>query len=179
MSILLNLPELKKEAKHLSIAQLEAVESAIKEVQFLRAQEKDVIQQLESMAKEHGFTLERLGYVQANIKMHAGKSKITPKRMPKPKFKPLRAHSQYFFTDELGQFLLLKAHTMKRSLANRGIEVVPYLSLSSERKKSADIQISEAIDQALISYNSKVDTWNALAAENGLELLSKKTKADL
>ena len=91
----------------------------------------------------------------------------------KPKFKTINKESQFFYVDA-GKLHLLKTHTMKKALLDRGIKVVPFHKVDSKYSKEIEALLAEAGTQAIENFNSKVDVWNAYAQANGEEILSKK-----
>lgn len=176
MSILLDKRELKKAAKELTLVKLTDVIETLNNVLAERQKEVELISQLEQLAKSQGFTLEQLGYKLSNdvavtdTPVSAAKS---DKRPTKPKFKTINKESQYFYV-EAGQLQLLRTHTMKKGLQERGIEVVPVSKVDKKYAKQIDSLIAEATAQATENFNAKVDAWNEWAAANGEEILSKK-----
>ena len=176
MSILLDKRELKKAAKELTLVKLTDVIDTLNNVLAERQKEVELINQLEQLAKSQGFTLEQLGYKLSNdvavtdTPVSAVKS---DKRPTKPKFKTINKESQYFYV-EAGQLQLLRTHTMKKGLQERGIEVVPISKVDKKYAKQIDSLIIEATAQATENFNAKVDAWNEWAAANGEEILSKK-----
>ncbi|MCT8124696.1 H-NS histone family protein [Alishewanella sp. BS5-314] len=176
MSILLDKRELKKAAKELSLVKLQEVISTLNAVIAEREKEAEIIGQLEQLAKSQGFTLEQLGYKLSNDVISSPiqqDNTETGKRPVKPKFKTINKDKQYFYLEN-GQLNLLRTHTMKKGLQERGVEVVPVTKVDKKYAKQVDAIIAEATAQALENYNSKVDAWNEWAAVNGEEILSKK-----
>ena len=177
MSILLDKRELKKAAKELSLVKLQDVIATLNDLVNERKKEADLIAQLELMAKSQGFTLEQLGYklnkeVLSSDREH-GDAGGASKRPTKPKLKSINKEKQYFYIEN-GQLHLLRTHTMKKGLQERGIKVVPVTGVDKKHTKQVDALIAEATTQAIENYNSKVDVWNEWASVNGEEVLSKK-----
>ena len=176
MSILLDKRELKKAAKELTLVKLTDVIETLNNVLAERQKEVELISQLEQLAKSQGFTLEQLGY-KLNNDVVASEDKPashkTDKRPTKPKFKTINKDSQYFYVEN-GQLQLLRTHTMKKGLQDRGIDVVPVSKVDKKYAKQIDSLISEATTQAVENFNSKVDAWNEWASANGEEILTKK-----
>lgn len=176
MSILLDKRELKKAAKELSLVKLQDVIATLNTVIAEREKEAELIGQLEQLAKSQGFTLEQLGYKLNNDVIGSDSQQddsASGKRPTKPKFKTINKDKQYFYV-EGGQLNLLRTHTMKKGLQERGVEVLPVSKVDKKHAKQVDALIAEATAQALENYNSKVDAWNEWAAANGEEILSKK-----
>lgn len=175
MSILLDKRELKKAAKELTLVKLTDVIDTLNSVLAERQKEVELIAQLEQLAKSQGFTLEGLGYKLNNeVATDSGEpAQKSEKRPTKPKFKTINKASQYFFIEN-GVLQLLRTHTMKKGLQQRGIDVVPVTKLDKKYAKQVDQLITEATRQAVDNYNAKVDSWNEWAAANAEEILSKK-----
>lgn len=176
MSILLDKRELKKAAKELTLAKLTDVIDTLNSVLAERQKEVELIGQLEQLAKSQGFTLEQLGYKLNNdglVSDTGESSDKADKRPTKPKFKTINKENQYFYIEN-GQLLLLRTHTMKKGLQERGIEVVPLAKVDKKYAKQVDKLIAEATTQAVENFNGKVDAWNEWAAANGEEILTKK-----
>lgn len=176
MSILLDKRELKKAAKELTLAKLTDVIEILNGVLAERQKEVELIAQLEQLAKSQGFTLEQLGYKLNNdVLIVEGADTLVKadKRPTKPKFKTINKESQYFYVEE-GKLHLLRTHTMKKGLLDRGIDVVPVSKVDKKYAKQIDSLISEATAQAVENFNAKVDAWNEWAAANAEEILSKK-----
>lgn len=177
MNILLDKRELKKAAKELSVVKINEVIATLHEVLTDRQREIDTIDKLQAFAKEQGFTLEQLGYKLSNDSVISTESiEVDTKssgRPTKPKFKTINVESQFFYVEE-GKLCLLKTHTMKKGLIDRGIEVFPYSKV--DRKFSSQVKplLDAAIKQATESFNIKVDIWNEWAKNNGEEVLSIK-----
>ena len=87
--------------------------------------------------------------------------------------KTINKESQFFYVDAR-KLHLLKTHTMKKALLDRGIKVVPFHKVDSKYSKEIEALLAEAGTQAIENFNSKVDVWNAYAQANGEEILSKK-----
>ncbi|MBZ9610164.1 H-NS family histone-like protein [Rheinheimera maricola] len=176
MSILLDKRELKRAAKELTLGKLTDVIETLNQVLADRQKEVELISQLEQLAKSQGFTLEQLGYKQ-NIDVVAVDTQDSQaksdKRPTKPKFKTINKDSQYFYV-ESGKLQLLRTHTMKKGLQQRGIDVMPVAKVDKKFAKQIDGLIAEATTQAVENFNAKVDAWNEWAAANGEEILTKK-----
>src|SRR5690606_14235317 len=176
MSILLDKRELKKAAKELTLAKLTDVIETLNAVLADRQKEVELISQLEQLAKSQGFTLEQLGYKLNHDGFVADSAENTDKverRPTKPKFKTISKENQYFYIED-GQLMLLRTHTMKKGLQERGIEVMPLTKVDKKYAKQIDKLIAEATAQAVENFNSKVDARNEWAAANAEEILSKK-----
>lgn len=177
MSILLDKRELKKAAKELSVIKINEVISTLNEVLADRQREIDAIEKLQAFAKEQGFTLEQLGYKLSNDSIiSAETAEVETKssgRPTKPKFKTINVESQFFYVED-GKLCLLKTHTMKKGLVDRGIEVFPFSKV--DKKFSAQVQplLDAATAQATESFNAKVDVWNEWAKAHGEEILVKR-----
>lgn len=175
MSILLDKRELKKAAKELTLIKLTEVIETLNNIVAERQNEVEVINQIEQLAKSQGFTLEQLGYKLNNetvAELQHGSEK-SDKRPTKPKFKSIKKDSQYFYIEN-SELHLLRTHTMKKGLQDRGVDVIPVSKVDKKYAKKIDTLIADATAQALENYNSKVDAWNDWAAANGEEILSKK-----
>ncbi|MBU1308356.1 MAG: H-NS histone family protein [Gammaproteobacteria bacterium] len=176
MSILLDKRELKKAAKELSLVKLTDVINVLNAVLAERQKEVELIAQLEQLAKSQGFTLEQLGYKLNNDVVVLEGAEHQPKadkRPTKPKFKTINKESQYFYVED-GKLQLLRTHTMKKGLQERGIEVVPVSKVDKKYAKQIDGLITEATAQAVENFNAKVAAWNEWAAANAEEILTKK-----
>lgn len=175
MSILLDKRELKKAAKELTLVKLTEVIETLNSIVAERQNEVEVISQLEQLAKSQGFTLEQLGYKLNNDavpELQQG-SVQSGKRPTKPKFKTINKDSQYFYVEN-GRLNLLRTHTMKKGLQERGVDVVPVSKVDKKYAKQIDTLIADATAQAIDNYNSKVDAWNEWATANSEEILTKK-----
>jgi uncharacterized coiled-coil protein SlyX len=176
MSILLDKRELKKAAKELTLAKLTDVIDTLNQVMAERQKEVELISQLELLAKSQGFTLEQLGYKLNNdvLLVEPQDGTVRSDRRPtKPKFKTINKESQYFYVEN-GKLYLLRTHTMKGGLQQRGIDVVPVAKVDKKYAKQIDALIADATLQAVENFNAKVDAWNEWAAANNEEILSKK-----
>lgn len=175
MSLLLDKRELKKAAKELTLAKLNEVLETLQSVVKERQAELDAINEIERFAREKGFTLEQLGYKQVQDVVVAEVIQATndTKRPVKPKFKTLNKESQYFYVED-GKLQLLRTHTMKKGLQERGIEVMPVANVDKKFAKDVEHLLAEATEQATINYNQKVLIWNNWASENGGEILAQR-----
>ncbi|HJS14838.1 MULTISPECIES: H-NS family histone-like protein [Rheinheimera] len=175
MSLLLDKKELKKAAKEITTVKLHEVIETLNSVLAERQKETEVLSQIRALAKAQGFTLEQLGYqLNADVVVsHDDDSESKGKRPVKPKFKTINKESQFFYVDA-GKLHLLKTHTMKKALVDRGIKVVPFHKVDGKYSKDIEALLAEAGTQAVENFNSKVDVWNAYAQANGEEILSKK-----
>lgn len=175
MSLLLDKKELKKAAKEITTVKLHEVIETLNSVLAERQKETEVLSQIRALAKAQGFTLEQLGYqLNADVVVsHDDDTESKGKRPVKPKFKTINKESQFFYVDA-GKLHLLKTHTMKKALLDRGIKVVPFHKVDSKYSKDIEALLAEAGTQAIENFNSKVDVWNAYAQANGEEILSKK-----
>jgi hypothetical protein len=175
MSLLLDKKELKKAAKEITTVKLHEVIETLNAVLAERQKETEVLSQIRALAKAQGFTLEQLGYqLNADVVVsHDDDSESKGKRPVKPKFKTINKESQFFYVDA-GKLHLLKTHTMKKALVDRGIKVVPFHKVDGKYSKDIEALLAEAGTQAVENFNSKVDVWNAYAQANGEEILSKK-----
>lgn len=174
MSLLLDKKELKKAAKEITTVKLHEVIETLNSVLAERQKETEVLSQIRALAKAQGFTLEQLGYqLNADVVVSYDDSESNGKRPVKPKFKTINKESQFFYVDS-GKLHLLKTHTMKKALVDRGIKVVPFHKVEGKYSKDIEALLAEAGTQAVENFNSKVDVWNAWAQANGEEILSKK-----
>jgi len=177
MNILLDKRELKKAAKELSVVKINEVISTLNEVLSERQREIQTIEKLQAFAKEQGFTLEQLGYKLSNdLIVSADDSEETIKtsgRPTKPKFKTINIESQFFYIEN-GNLCLLKTHTMKNGLIERGIDVFPYSKVDRTRIAQVQPLIDAATAQATESFNAKVDVWNEWAKSNSEVILEKR-----
>jgi len=176
MSILLDKRELKKAAKELTLVKLTDVIETLNAVLAERQKEVELITQLEQLAQSQGFTLEQLGYKLNNDVSGIADTSVADKadkRPTKPKFKTINRDSQYFYVEN-GELQLLRTHTMKKGLQDRGIDVVPVNKVDKKYAKQIDNLITDATAQAVENFNAKVDAWNEWAAANAEEILSKK-----
>jgi hypothetical protein len=178
MSLLLDKRELKKAAKELSVQKLQEVISTLNEVVAERHKESEAAQKIREYALSQGFTLEQLGFRQvaevaviesADVAEEQGQGK----RPTKPKFKTINKETQYFYVDN-GALQLLKTHTMKQGLKDRGIDVFTFADVPAKFAGNVDALIAEATAQAVENFNAKVDVWNVWAQENNDEILSKR-----
>ncbi|MDZ7867772.1 MAG: H-NS histone family protein [Rheinheimera sp.] len=178
MSLLLDKRELKKAAKELSVLKLQEVIDVLKSVLDERQKESEVLDKVREFARAQGFTLEQLGY-----KLNAEGTVVIShdeepqqddaKRPVKPKFKTINKESQFFYVEN-GQLQLLKTHTMKKALNDKGIEVVPFSKVEKKYVKQIDALLADATSQALVNFNAKVDVWNEWAAVHHEEILVKR-----
>ncbi len=178
MSLLLDKRELKKAAKELSVVKLQEVIDVLKSVLDERQKESEVLDKVREFARAQGFTLEQLGY-----KLNAEGTVVIShdeepqqddsKRPVKPKFKTINKESQFFYVEN-GQLQLLKTHTMKKALNDKGIEVVPFAKVEKKYVKQIDALLADATSQALVNFNAKVDVWNEWAAVHHEEILVKR-----
>jgi hypothetical protein len=174
VSLLSDKKELKKAAKELTLVKLTEVIETLNSVMAERQQEVEVIARLEQYAKDQGFTMEQLGYKQSSDVVIAERSEISSVKRPvKPKFKTINKYSQFFYVEN-GQLHLLRTHTMKKGLQQRGIEVVPLAAVDKKFANDIDTLIAEATLQAAENFNSKVLIWNEWAVANGAEILDKR-----
>ena len=175
MSLLLDKRELRKAAKELTLAKLNDVIDTLQSVLAERQGEIEAINEIERFAREKGFTLEQLGYKQIQDRVPTIDDHVPndTKRPVKPKFKTLNKDSQYFYVEN-GKLHLLRTHTMKKGLQDRGIEVLPANKVDKKLAKEIDHLLADALEQAVSNFNSKVVTWNAWAKENGGEILSTR-----
>lgn len=176
MSLLLEKRALKKAAKELTLVKLTEAIEVLNSVLADRQQEVELIEQLESLAKSQGFTLEQLGYKQStdavSVEDSSHKAKVS-KRPVKPKFKTINKDSQYFYVED-GELKLLRTHTMKKGLQARGIKIMPVAKVDAKYNADVERLIIEATEQAVENFNSKVVSWNEWAKANGGEILTKK-----
>lgn len=177
MSILLDKRELKKAAKELSVTKINEAINILNEVLADRQREIETIEKLQAFAKEQGFTLEQLGYKLSNEVIsptEVVEAESKPSGRPtKPKFKTINVESQFFYV-EAGKLCLLKTHTMKKGLIERGIDVFPYSKVDKQFSSQVKPLLDSATAQATESFNAKVDIWNEWAKNHGEEILSKK-----
>lgn len=176
MSLLLDKRELKKAAKELPLVKLTEVIETLHAVLAERQKEVELISQIQQLAQSQGFTLEQLGYKLNNELVSSDdneSSSESSSRPVKPKFKTINKESQFFYV-ESGELNLLRTHTMKKGLQDRGISVVPTGEVDKKYAKQVDKLIAEATEQAVENFNKKVDIWNEWAAVNGGEILEKR-----
>lgn len=178
MSVLLDKRELKKAAKELTVTKLHEVIEVLNSVLEERAKESEVLDKVREYAKSQGFTLEQLGYKLNSdgvaVAVVENEVVITEGKRPvKPKFKTINKESQFFYVEN-GQLQLLKTHTMKKGLQDRGIEVMPFSTVESKYSQQVDGLLADAAAQALANFNSKVDLWNEWAQLNNEEILEKR-----
>jgi uncharacterized protein YihD (DUF1040 family) len=177
MSILLDKRELKKAAKELSVLKINEVINALQEVLTDRQREIETIEKLQAFAKEQGFTLEQLGYKLSSDTIKSDvvdEDQSRPSSRPtKPKFKTMNVESQFFYVEN-GKLCLLKTHTMKKGLIERGIDVFPFSKVAKKLSSQVQPLLDEAIAQATESFNAKVDVWNEWAKAHGEEILAKR-----
>lgn len=178
MSLLLDKRELKKAAKELTVLKLQEVIDVLTSVLDERQKESEVLAKVREFAKAQGFTLEQLGYkLNADgmaVAVDADESaEADSKRPVKPKFKTINKESQFFYVEN-GSLQLLKTHTMKKGLQERGISVVPFSKVEKKYIKQVDALLEDAGKQALANFNSKVEVWNDWAAQHNEEILAKR-----
>ncbi len=176
MSLLLDKRELKKAAKELPLVKLTEVIETLNAVLAERQKEVELISQIQQLAQSQGFTLEQLGYKLNNELVASDDNEASSEsssRPVKPKFKTINKESQFFYVEN-GELNLLRTHTMKKGLQDRGISVVPTGEVDKKYAKQVDKLIAEATEQAVENFNKKVDIWNEWAAVNGGEILEKR-----
>ncbi|EJI84062.1 hypothetical protein AEST_28960 [Alishewanella aestuarii B11] len=175
MSLLLDKRELKKAARELTLAKLNDVLETLQSVLAERQSELDAINEIERLAREKGFTMEQLGYKQVQEVVASTPASVSSddKKPVKPKFKTLNKDSQYFYVEN-GKLQLLRTHTMKKGLQDRGIDVVPAAKVDKKFAKDIERLLTEATEQAVANFNQKVAIWNAWAAANGGEILQSR-----
>lgn len=179
MSLLLDKRELKKAAKELSVLKLQEVIEVLQSVLAEREKESEALEMVRQFAKAQGFTLEQLGYRQSaeaavvTVVEESAAVVEDSKRPIKPKFKTINKESQYFYV-EGGALNLLKTHTMKKALQERGIDVVAFNKVDKKYVKQIDGLLVEATKQAVENFNAKVDVWNEWAAAHNEEILEKR-----
>lgn len=174
MSLFLDKRELKKAAKELALVKLTDVIETLNGVLAERQQEVELIAQFEQMAKAQGYTMEQLGYKQSSDVVVAESTESRGNKRPvKPKFKTINKDSQFFYVEH-GQLQLLRTHTMKKGLQQRGIQVVPLANVDKKFAKDIDKLIADATAQAVENFNTKVTVWNEWAAVNGGEILEQR-----
>lgn len=176
MSLLLDKRELKKAAKELPLVKLTEVIETLNAVLAERQKEVELISQIQQLAQSQGFTLEQLGYKLNNELVASDDNEASSEsssRPVKPKFKTINKESQFFYVEN-GELNLLRTHTMKKGLQDRGISVVPTGEVDKKYAKQVDKLIAEATEQAVENFNKKVDIWNEWATVNGGEILEKR-----
>ncbi|WP_333608249.1 H-NS family histone-like protein [Arsukibacterium sp.] len=175
MSILLDKRELKKAAKELTLVKLNDVIETLNAVLAERHQEVELVNHLEQIAKEKGYTFEQLGYKRAAdlVVTDAQPAEQHSARPVKPKFKTINKDKQMFYVEN-GSLHLLATHTMKKGLQERGISVVPLSQVDKKFAKDTDKLIAEATAKAVDNFNAKVVVWNAWATEHGGEILTPR-----
>lgn len=174
-NVLLSNRELKQLAKTLTIPAIENAITVLQSVLSERSREQTVINNLKAMAEQNGYTLEQLGLVstQTTISTPAKTAEKGNERPIKPKLKTINLENQLFYVED-GSLKLLRTHTMKASLAERGISMLLPRDLTDEQLQKAATLIEEAKQIALQSYNEKVDVWNEYANRVGDEILEKR-----
>jgi 2-phospho-L-lactate guanylyltransferase (CobY/MobA/RfbA family) len=174
-NVLLVNRELKQLAKNITIAGIENAISVLQSVLAERSREQKVIADLKAMAEQSGYTLEQLGLVstQSTISNPAKSAEKTEQRPIKPKLKTINLENQLFYVED-GSLKLLRTHTMKNALNERGISMINPKDLTAEQLEQAQQLIKNATEVAMSSFNEKVDIWNEYATKTGLELLAKK-----
>jgi hypothetical protein len=178
MSLLLDKRELKKAAKELTVVKLQEVIEVLNSVLEERQKETEVLDKVREFARAQGFTLEQLGYklnADTLITVAEDNTEVAEdsKRPVKPKFKTINRESQFFYVEN-GALQLLKTHTMKKALNERGIDVVPFAKVEKKYVKQVDALLSEATTQAVANFNAKVEIWNEYAAAHNEEILQKR-----
>lgn len=174
MSLLLNKKELRKSAKELTVVNLRHAIECLTEVLESRQKEAEAIEQIKQLAKSQGYSLEQLGFqVHHELIAETAKDKQPSQRPVKPKLKTLNKEKQYFYI-ESGQLMHLKTHTMKKSLRDKGIEVMPFAAVPKKYIKDVAALLAEAEKQAIQNYNAKVQIWNDWAQANNEETLAPK-----
>lgn len=178
MSLLLDKRELKKAAKELTVVKLQEVIDVLNSVLEERQKETEVLDKVREFARAQGFTLEQLGYkLNADVLVTVAEDSADvaedSKRPVKPKFKTINKDSQFFYVEN-GALQLLKTHTMKKALNERGIEVVPFAKVEKKYVKQVDALLADATTQAVANFNAKVDVWNEYAAAHNEEILQKR-----
>lgn len=178
MSLLLDKRELKKAAKELTVVKLQEVIEVLNSVLEERQKETEVLDKVREFARAQGFTLEQLGYklnADALVQVTEDTADVNEdkKRPVKPKFKTINKESQFFYVEN-GALQLLKTHTMKKALNERGIEVVPFAKVEKKYVKQVDALLADATTQAVANFNAKVDVWNEYAAAHNEEILQKR-----
>lgn len=178
MSLLLDKRELKKAAKELTVVKLQEVIEVLNSVLEERQKETEVLDKVREFARAQGFTLEQLGYklnADALVTVAEDSADVAEdsKRPVKPKFKTINKDSQFFYVEN-GALQLLKTHTMKKALNERGIEVVPFAKVEKKYVKQVDALLADATTQAVANFNAKVDVWNEYAAAHNEEILQKR-----
>lgn len=179
MSLLLDKRELKKAAKELSVVKLQEVIDVLNSVLAERQEETEFLAELKEFVKAKGYTLEQLGYKRSVDGVITAVSEVeesdvsSTKRPIKPKYKTINPESQYFYVEN-GNLQLLKTHTMKKSLNDRGIAVIGFKQVESKYQNQITTLLEEAAVQAVANFNAKVDVWNEWAAANNEEILEKR-----
>ncbi len=181
MSLLLDKRELKKAAKELSVLKLQEVIEVLQSVMTEREKEAEALELVRQFAKAQGFTLEQLGYRQSvdapavtAVATEEVESVVDDSKRPiKPKFKTINKESQYFYVDG-GVLNLLKTHTMKKALQERGIDVVAFDKVDKKYRDQVAGLLSDATAQAIENFNAKVDVWNEWAKAHNDEILEKR-----
>ena len=85
----------------------------------------------------------------------------------------INKESQYFYVDG-GVLNLLKTHTMKKALQERGIDVVAFDKVDKKYRDQVAGLLSDATAQAIENFNAKVDVWNEWAKAHNDEILEKR-----
>ena len=172
--ILLDKKELKKAAKEISVFKIKEAIEVLQSVIEDREKEMKAIEDIKAYAKQQGFSLEQLGFSLSNAPIIQDEEPVVSQNRPvKPKLKTLNPESQFFYV-EGNKLFLLKTHTMKKALEEKGLTVVPFSKVEKKYTSSIPALIEEATKQATESYNQKVDVWNDWAATNNEVILEKK-----
>ena len=169
---MLNPKDIKAQAKHLSIVQLQTAISYLNEVVKERENEARVLREIEELAASRGVTLRQLGLVYLSGEDETTREDTKKSDRPiKPKFKRFNPESMFFYTEN-GEFKMLITHTMKKVLLERGIDIIPYHKLSKSQKEQALKLVEQAMEVSKENFNAKVVVWNAYADKHGLDKLS-------
>ncbi|MEE2001244.1 H-NS histone family protein [Alkalimonas sp. MEB108] len=173
MSLLVNKKELKKAAEELSVIKLQDVIRQLNDVLEERQREAETIEELKALAKQKGFSLQQLGFQVQHELVSTEVVAPADKRPVKPKLKTINKEKQYFYV-EAGKLQLLKTHTMKQGLRDRGIDILAYSDVNKKHQKEVQALLADAEKQAIENFNAKVQVWNDWAKAHGAELLTTR-----
>lgn len=173
-NVLLSHTSIRQLAKSLSLTAVQQAIAVLQNVVQERAREHDILESIKQMAEKEGYTLAQLGLVSTqHVPQDVGADKPGTTKVVKPKFKTINLDTQYFYVEN-DKLQLLRTHTMKKGLTERGLTMLTASDLSESQLKEAKDLVAEATTLATISFNEKVDVWNEHAKAHGKELLEKR-----
>lgn len=173
MSVLSDKKALKKAAEELTVVKLQEVIRQLNDVLESRQREAEALAEVEELVRQKGFTLQQLGISVQHELAPASTDVVTEKRPVKPKLKSINKEKQYFYVDG-GKLQLLKTHTMKQGLRDRGISILSFVDVSKKHQKEVQALLADAEQQAIKNFNAKVQVWNQWAQQHGGEILEPK-----